>query len=488
MTTPKQNRRTFLSTSATALAGFYIVPRHVLGGTGYTAPSDRLNIAAIGAGGKGHSDIVRASSNNTNNIVALCDIDTNMAANARKDFPQAAFYKDFRKMLADMDQDIDAVTISTPDHNHGVAAMTAMRMQKHVYVQKPLTHNIYEARQLTEGARQHQVVSQMGNQGASNPCQEQMKQWFDQGLLGAVDTVHVWTDRPVWPQGIPVPAHTVPRPEHLSSADWDLFIGPAEMVDYDPLYHPFKWRGWWNFGTGALGDMGCHLIDIPYRLLQLGYPTEVECSIGQVYKRDWTPEYIPEGCPPSSSVQLRFDPSPVNSSPIKFNWTDGGIRPFHPDIIPASDDLGDTGSSNGVLIIGDKGVLTCGTYGSSPKLYSYDGQVLEMESDFLSQNSYREMPEWGHHHAWAEACKAGFGSKAHQSLTSSFDYAGPMTETVLMGNLAIRSYQLATQIDNKRSYDGRKKLIWDGENMEITNFDDANQFVGRNYRAGWRLV
>ena len=488
MTKLKQNRRSFLSTSATALAGFYIVPRHVLGGTGYTAPSDRLNIAAIGAGGKGHSDIIRACSENTNNIVALCDIDTNMAVKARTAFPEARFYKDFRKMLSEMDKDIDAVTISTPDHNHGVAAMSAIRMNKHVYVQKPLTHNIYEARQLTEGARQHKVVSQMGNQGASNPCQEQMKQWFDKGLLGTVETVHVWTNRPVWPQGIPVPTEQVPKPEHLDHADWELFIGPAEMVDYHPLYHPFKWRGWWNFGTGALGDMGCHLIDVPFRLLQLGYPTEVECSVGQVFKRDWTPEHIPEGCPPSSSVQLRFESTSVNPSPIKFNWTDGGIRPFHPDIIPASDDLGGSGSNNGVLIIGDKGVMTCATYGSTPKLYSYDGQVLEMDPDFKSNNPYADMPEWGHHHAWAEACKAGFGSNEHLSLTSSFDYSGPMTETVLMGNLAIRSYQLVTDTGDRRVHHGRKKLIWDGDKMEITNFAEANQFVSRSYREGWRLI
>jgi len=234
--------------------------------------------------------------------------------------------------------------------------------------------------------------------------------------------------------------------------------------------------------------MGCHLIDVPFRLLQLGYPTEVECSVGQVFKRDWTPEHIPEGCPPSSSVQLRFEASPVNPSPIKFNWTDGGIRPFHPDIIPATDDLGDSGSNNGVLIIGDKGVMTCGTYGATPKLYTYDGQVLEMDDNFQSINPYSEMPEWGHHYSWTEACKAGYNSKEHKSLTSSFDYSGPMTETVLMGNLAIRSYQLITQSDDRREYPGRRKLIWDGEKMEITNFAEANQFVNRSYREGWRLI
>ncbi len=483
-----KSRRSFVKTGTTALAGFYIVPRHVLGGVGYVAPSDKLNIAAIGAGGKGYSDILHAYSEGRNNIVALCDVDTNMAAQAIEQFPEATFYKDFRRMLVDMDRDIDAVTISGPDHMHGVAAMTAMRLGKHVYVQKPLTHNIYEARQLTEGARKHKVVSQMGNQGASNPGQEQMKKWFDQGLLGTVETVHVWTNRPVWPQGIPVPSESVPRPEHLSAQDWELFIGPAQMVDYDPLYHPFKWRGWWNFGTGALGDMGCHLIDVPFRLLQLGYPTEVECSVGQVFTRDWIPEHIPEGCPPSSSVQLRFEASDVNPSSIKFNWTDGGIRPFHPDLIPADHDIGDEGSTNGVLIIGSKGVMSCGTYGRLPKMYTKDGQVLEMEEGFETANPYVDMPEFGHHHAWAEACKAGFNSTEHKSLTSSFDYAGPMTETVLMGNLAIRSYGLMNMENERPNYYARKKLLWDGDNMEITNFDEANQFVSRPFRKGWRLI
>ncbi len=477
------SRREFIKNSTTAAAGFMIVPRYVLGGVGYTAPSDRLNIAAIGAGGKGHSDIINAWSNGVNNVVALCDVDINMAQGAREKFPKAKFYKDYRQML-EQQSDIDAVTISAPDHIHGVAAMAAMQMGKHVYVQKPLTHNIAEARKLTESAREYKIVSQMGNQGASNPGQEQMAKWYDAGLIGEVHTVHVWTNRPVWPQGIPVPTEYPPRPEHLSASDWDLFIGPAQIVDYHPLYHPFKWRGWWNFGTGALGDMGCHLIDVPFRLLHLGYPTEVECSVGQVFKRDWVPEYIPEGCPPSSSVQLKFDATDKNPRSIKFNWSDGGIRPFHPDLIPADHDLGEEGSGNGVIIEGTKGVMTCGTYGRVPRLYTTDGDYREMEENFESANPYIDMPEFGHQHAWGEACKAGYMSKEHKSLTSSFDYAGPMTETVLMGNLAIRSYALR---DKKNNYPGRKKLLWDGENMKITNFEEANQYVGREYRDGWSM-
>ncbi|MDH5400055.1 MAG: Gfo/Idh/MocA family oxidoreductase, partial [Cyclobacteriaceae bacterium] len=278
------SRRAFLSKSALAAGSFYIVPRFVLG-KGYIAPSDKLNLASIGAGGKGASDIQNAYNEGAENVVALCDVDKARCKQSIDRFPKAKFYSDFRVMLEEMGKDIDAVTISTPDHVHGVAAMTAMELGKHVYVQKPLTHNIYEARQLTLAARKNKVVTQMGNQGASNPDQEQLVQWYDQGLIGDVHTVYVWTNRPVWPQGIPVPTDKPALPEPMTAKDWDLFIGPASYVDYHPLYHPFKWRGWWNFGTGALGDMGCHLIDSPFRVLQLGYPTEVECSVGQVFIR-----------------------------------------------------------------------------------------------------------------------------------------------------------------------------------------------------------
>jgi predicted dehydrogenase len=481
-------RREFLKTSAAGAAGFIIVPRHVLG-RGYTPPSDKLNLAAIGAGGKGFSDLNNAFNNGAENVAALCDVDMARAKGAIDKWPKAKFFKDFRVMLEQV-KDIDAVTISTPDHTHAVAAMAAMQLGKHVYVQKPLTHNIHEARMLTEGARKYKVVSQMGNQGASNPAQVLMQEWFDKGLIGAVHTVHIWTNRPVWPQGIPVPKEAAEMPENMSKEDWDLFIGPAEHVDYHPLYHPFKWRGWWNFGTGALGDMGCHNIDPAFRLLGLGYPTEVECSVGQVFIRDWTPEYIPEGCPPSSLVELKFPASRKNSSPVSMIWYDGGLRPFHPDLIPAGDFLGEPGNGNGVLMIGDKGIMTCTSYGSIPQVYLNNGDKLTMPEGYETSNPYEKMPEYGHQVSWTAACKAGFGSKEHQALTSSFDYAGPLTETILMGNLAIRSYQTSFRKDERgrATFEGRKKLLWDGQNMKITNFDEANQFVSRPYRDGWKLA
>ncbi|MDZ7877032.1 MAG: Gfo/Idh/MocA family oxidoreductase [Saprospiraceae bacterium] len=479
------NRRNFLKSSAILSGSFFIVPRHVLG-KGYVAPSDKLNVAAIGAGGKGTSDILNASNSGINNVVALCDVDKARCKTSLNRFPNAKFYKDFRVMLEEMKADIDAVTISTPDHQHAVAAMAAMQLGKHVYVQKPLSHDIFEARTLTASARKYKVVTQMGNQGSSNPTQKVMMGWLDKGKIGKVSTVHIWTNRPVWPQGSPAPTEKPKLISSMDAKDWDLWVGTAPMVDYHPLYHPFKWRGWWNFGTGALGDMGCHLIDPAFRVLGLGYPTEVECSTGQVFIKDWIPEYNPEGCPPSSSVKLKFPATKRNNSPVTMYWTDGGIRPFHPDWIPANEPLAEADSSNGVMMIGTKGIMTCGTYGNEPKMYLKSGEKIEMPKP---DPNFKSLPDYGHQVAWTEACKAGFDSPQHKALSSSFDYSGPLTETVLMGNLAIRSYMLRKPKEkNGFDYDGRKKLLWDGTNMKITNFDDANQFVARQYREGWKLV
>ncbi|MFH6772483.1 Gfo/Idh/MocA family protein [Gaetbulibacter aestuarii] len=473
------SRRTFIKNTALTSFGISIIPRHVMG-QGFIPPSDKLNIAVIGAGGKGYSDGMNVWNNGASNIAAICDVDWNSAGRFIEKFPKAVKYKDFRRLF-DNARDIDAVTISTPDHNHAVITLAAMKLGKDVYVQKPLTHNIYEARTLTEAARKYKIVTQMGNQGASSKGVKKMIEWFDSGIIGAVDTVHVWTNRPVWPQGIETPTDTPPMPEGLA---WDTWIGPAQWVDYHPLYHPFKWRGWWNFGTGALGDMGCHLIDPPFRVLGLGYPTEVESSVGAIFKQDWVPEYLPESCPPSSRTQLKFPATAKNSKEITLTWSDGGIRPFHPDLIPADHPIGDDNSTNGVIMIGEKGIMTCGTYARNPKVYLNNGELLTYD-DSPEENA---LPENGHHMAWVEACKEGYGKPKHQALTSSFDYAGPLTESVLMGNLAIRSYNVRNEVaSNRFEYPGRKKLLWDGENMKITNFDPANQFVKREYREGWSL-
>lgn len=450
-------------------------------GKGFIAPSDKLNIAVIGGGGKGYSDAVNVWNNGASNIAAICDVDWNRANKAFKQFPQAKQFKDYRILLDEM-KDIDAITVSTPDHTHAVITLAAMQLNKDVFVQKPLTHNIHEARVLTEAANKYKIVTQMGNQGASGKGVQIMANWFDSGMIGTVNKVHVWTDRPVWPQGIKTP---VDKPALLDNLDWDSWVGPAQWVDYNPLYHPFKWRGWWNFGTGALGDMGCHLIDPPYRVLGLGYPTEVESSVGSIFTQDWIPDYYPESCPPSSRTQLKFEATEKNPSEVKLNWTDGGLRPFHPELIPADHPIGDENSANGVIMIGEKGIMTCGTYGRNPKIYLNSGEIILPEND--ANENENSLPENGHHSKWLDACKAGYGSDKHKELTSSFDYAGPLTESVLMGNLAIRSYNLREKTEKGFDYPGRKKLLWDGINMRITNFEPANQFVKRTYREGWKL-
>lgn len=479
-TNHKTDRRSFIKKSTLTALGISIIPRHVLG-RGFIAPSDRLNIAIVGAGGKGLSDAINVYNHGASNIAAICDVDWSRASKAFELFPNAKKFKDYRILLEDM-KDIDAITVSTPDHTHAVITLAAMQLNKHVYVQKPLTHSIYEARVLTEAANRYQIVSQMGNQGASGKGVQTMKEWFNSGMIGTVNQVHVWTNRPVWPQGIKTPTE---KPALLDGLDWDSWIGPAQWVDYHPLYHPFKWRGWWNFGTGALGDMGCHLMDPPYRVLGLGYPTEVESSVGSIFTQDWTPDYYPESCPPSSRTQLKFSATDKNPSEVKLNWTDGGLRPFHPELIPADHPIGDEDSSNGVIMIGDKGIMTCGTYGLNPKVYLNTGELIKPTA--LIDNSKPSLPENGHQAKWVEACKDGFGSEKHKSLTSSFDFAGPLTESILMGNLAIRSYNYREKIGNAFEYPGRKKLLWDGIHMKITNFEPANQFVKRTYREGWKL-
>lgn len=481
-TDSSNSRRNFIKTTALA-SSFMIVPRHVLGGVGFVAPSDRLNIAAIGAGGKGHSDITNASVGGRERVIALCDVDfSGSAAKTVEKFPKAKLYADFREML-DKEKDLDAVTISTPDHVHGPAAKYAMERGKHVYVQKPMTHNIREARMLTEMARTEKIVTQMGNQGASNPLHKLIQGWIDSGKLGKISKVEVWTNRPVWPQGGAMPAaDPSKKPEALN---WDLWLGPSKQTPYIPNIHPFNWRGWWEYGTGALGDVGCHLIDIPFRNLGLMYPTAAECSVSSVYSQMWTPDYHPEGCPPSSFITLNFDATEKSNSPIVMTWSDGGIRPSHPDIIPADSDIGGQDSANGVLIHGEKGIISTNINDSSPmmpKLYLNDGTT-----EFGPEGNVMEEPEYGHQRKWVEACKAGFNSKEHKALTSSFDYAGPMTETVLMGNLAIRSYMLRKETGNNVQYYGRKKLLWDGDNMKITNLEEANQYVTREYRKGWEM-
>jgi predicted dehydrogenase len=460
------SRRDFLKSTSMAAAGFFIVPRHVLG-RGFVAPSDKLNIAGIGAGGKGESDLFEFSKSPNGNIAFLCDVDDRQIKKSVSRFPRAKRYYDFREMLEKEHQSIDAVSVSTPDNCHAVAALAAMELGKHVYVQKPLTHDIYEARMLTEAAKRYKVVTQMGNQGASGDGVRIMREWYSAGIIGDATDIQVWTNRPVWPQGQGTPGSTDPIPEELK---WDLWLGPAKEETYHKEYVPFSWRGFWAFGTGALGDMGCHLIDPAFKTVGLGYPSEVECSQVALFEKMWTPDYFPESCPAASSVILKF-PGKDGKPDVRLHWMDGGIIPERPEELGADEQFGDNGGG-GVLIIGTKGKIMCGTYGADPKLLP-----TSKTKEVNVPQTLARVPE-GHYVQWINACIAGYGKN---EVSSPFEYAGPLTETILMGNLALRAWN----IKNGKGFPGRKKLLWDAPNMKVTNFDDANQFVRREYRKGW---
>jgi predicted dehydrogenase len=473
------SRRNFIRNAATAAAGFYIVPRHVLG-RGYTAPSDKLVIAGIGAGGKGESDINNFFLSGKAEIAVLCDVDDRQALTSRQRFPNAKYYKDFREMLDKEGKHIDAVSVSIPDHNHAVAAMAAMQLGKHVYVQKPLTHDIYEARMLTKAAHRYKVVTQMGNQGASGDGVRQLIDWYRAGIIGDVHTVYCYTDRPVWPQGIGWPKEKPPVPKEL---DWDLWLGTAAYREFENNVVPFNWRGWWDYGTGALGDMACHIMEPAFSVLGLGYPVSAECSVSTRYVENWQRAYYPESGPVSSHIILTFK-GKGEKPDVKLHWMDGGIQPERPEELLPNETMGDGG--NGAIFIGTKGNMMCGTYGADPQLLP----TAKTKTTIVPQTIARVPggPE-GHYGAWVEAAIAGYGSDKAKNLSSRFDVAGPLTESVLMGNLAIRSNDVRKQNQNGDwDYPGRHiQLTWDGENMKITNFDEANQFVKRAYREGWSL-
>jgi predicted dehydrogenase len=470
-----RSRRAFIRNSSMAAAGFFIVPRHVLG-RGYVAPSDKLNIAGIGVGGKGESDLFEFAKSPKVNIVALCDVDDRQAKTSVKRYPNAKYYKDFREMLEKEKNNIDACSISTPDNTHAVATLAAMQLGKHVYTQKPLTHDIYEARILTEAAKKYKVVTQMGNQGGSGDGVRRTQELIKAGLIGEVTKVECWTNRPVWPQGIPTPSGKFDIPSELN---WDLWIGPAQMIDFNPAYLPFNWRGWWAFGTGALGDMACHIMDPVFRCLPIDYPTDVEASVATIWKEMWNDSANPDSCPPSSIIHLTYPRKDNPAKKIKVSWYDGGLLPQRPDELLPEEKFGNW--DGGVLFIGTKGKLLADCYGANPRLLPTTRMKEKLPPETL-----KRVPE-GHYLQWVNACMEGYG----KGVTSSpFEFAGPFTESILIGNLAIRSFLMKNPKlkgwDDK--YLGRKRLLWDAKNMKITNFDEANQFVKREYRDGWSLT
>ena len=480
-TNTNKGRRSFIKKSGTAATAMFIVPRHVLGGKAYQAPSDKLNIAAIGVGGQGAHILRKASGFNQltkgtkENVVALCDVDTAYAAKTFKQFPKAKVYKDFRKMLEENDTDIDAVMVATPDHTHAVIAMAAMDLGKHVYVEKPLTHNVYEARMLTQKAREKNLVTQMGNHGNSGEGIRRVCEYIWSGVIGDVTEAHAWTNRPVWPQGLPTPKDTPPIPDTL---DWDLWLGPAQYRPYNPAYLPFSWRGWWDFGTGALGDMACHIIDPAFKALKLGYPSSVEAS-ASVQWQNWNWLDNKDSAPIASIIHFEF-PAREEMPACTLHWYDGGLMPRRPEELRDDEAFGNW--DGGVLFVGTKGKLLCDCYGANPRLLP-TSLMKELEKPEKSLPRIKGAPDSRHQTSWVDACK-GEGPLP----SSNFDYSGPLTETVVMGNLALKSYYVIKDTGKwEKEYPGRKKLMWDGQNMQITNFDAANEFVKRAYREGWSL-
>ena len=444
------SRRDFIGAAA-AVGAFTLVPRHVLGGAGHTAPSEKLNIAGVGIGGQGGHDIDQFKGEN---IVALCDVDWRHASRCFRRYPNAKKYKDFREMLDKEDKNIDGVVVGTPDHLHAIVSMAAIKRGKHVYCEKPLTHTVREAKLLAEAAREAGVATQMGNQGQASEQTRLLCETIWDGAIGQVREVHIWTDRPLngidkwyWPQGVDRPQGQDPIPDTL---DWDLWIGPAPMRPYvgNRTYNPFVWRGWWDFGTGALGDIGCHSMDAVFRALKLGYPTSVEACCTLVNDETY---------PVASRVTYEF-PARGDLAPVTLHWYDGGMKPPR----PAELEDGRLWDTNGKLYIGDEG-----------KILDYRIIPEARQKDYGKPPQKVERSP-GHYAEWAIACKGG------KPAGSNFpDHAGLLAQVVLMGNIALRP-----ALKNKML---STKLYFDAEQFKFTNVPEANQYLTKEYRDGWAI-
>ncbi len=464
----KINRRRFLGGTAFSAATFMILPGSVLGLRGSTSANGKLNLAGIGIGGQGGNDIGAMAGEN---IVALCDVDQNYAAQIFKKYPDAKKFTDFRRMLDEM-KEIDGVVIGTPDHLHAFATMEAVRRGKHVYCEKPLTHSVWEARQVSAAARVAKVATQMGNQGQASEPTRHLCELVWSGIIGPVREAHIWTDRPsqglfneYWPQGIGRPKGEPPVPETL---DWDLWLGPAPQRPYHPAYLPFKWRGWLDFGTGALGDIGCHAMDPVFRALKLGAPISVQASSTRV-----NTETYPLGSMVTYEFPARTETPQANNRHVqgltgkmaggfampagKLFWYDGDLRPPRPAGLPQHAEMGD----NGRLLVGDDGFILGN---------SVFPEARAKEVEHLAKEIPRSK---GHYEEWLAACKGD------APAGSNFDWAGPLTEAVLLGNVALRS-QLREDLT-------LMKLLWDGPSLKFSNSEAANKFLRREYRAGWTL-
>ena len=441
------SRRVFLGGAASAFA-FTFVPGRVLGAEGQPPASDKLNVAGIGCSGKGASDVGGMAS--TENIVALCDIDENYAAGTFDRFPQARKFKDYRVMLQEMEKQIDVVTVSTADHSHAPASMMALKMGKHCFTQKPLTYSIFEARRLGEMAREKKVATVMGIQGHCGDNQRVLCEWIWAGVLGPVRELHIWTDRPGrwWKQGLERPKETPPCPPHI---DWNLWLGPAPERPYHPVYHPVAWRGWWDFGTGALGDIGCHALDGPFWALKLAEAKTFEVqAVHSGHNGETYPNW--------SVITYEFPARGELLPPLKFVWYDGGKTAERPKELEPDRQLND----NGQIIVGDKATLFNGRIIPETKM-------KEMQPG-LPRPTLPRIPDANPERVYGEFKRAIRGGTP---CGANFpDFAGPLAEIVLAGNLALRT---------------PKKIAWDVAAMRSTNVPEINQFVHREYRKGWTL-
>jgi len=456
----KNNRREFLKLSGLAAGSTFGAPAIVRGQN----LNSRLQIGCIGVAGKGKSDTINTA-NCGGKIIGLCDVDEKRLSPMAKRFPDAQKFSDFREMLTKMGDQIDGVTISTPDHVHGVAGIMAMQMGKHIYCQKPLTQTVWESRMMRNLARDKKLATQMGNQGSAENGLRRSVELIQSGVIGKPRELHVWTNRPVWPQGLRRPDKSDPIPDTLN---WDSWIGPAQMRPYvKGLYHDFKWRGWSDFGTGALGDMACHTVNMPFRALKLGYPTRIECEMSsRIYDETY---------PLTSRVRFEF-PEREGLPPLKFWWYEGNpkknftpIRPY-PDLVSDIVDLrGGKLPGSGALIIGEKGQLfSQDDYGRSFYV------KLKGEKEFTQGDKHEAcqgVPKTidrspGHHEEWIEMMKGG------KPAYSNFEIAAYLNEVILLGTIA-------QQIGEGHPID------WDGPNMKSTNNKVASGLVKRDYRDGW---
>jgi predicted dehydrogenase len=442
MTNNHFTRRRFLATTiaASGVMGACVrlgaAPRRI-------SPNEKLNIGIIGGGGKGMENINGVSSEY---IVAICDVDENRAAEAFKKLPQARRYKDFRKML-ELEKTLDAVIVTTPDHTHAAAAVMAMKLGRHVYCEKPLTHAIYEARVMRDTAAKQKVATQMGNQGHSYDSTRRVVEIVQAGALGAVREVHVWTDRPIWPQGIDRPTET---PEVPATVDWDLWLGPAPKRPYHSAYLPFNWRGWWDFGTGALGDMGCHNMDTAYWALKLGVPNAIEAESSGMNA---------ETFPKWSVIKYDF-PARGPLAPARLTWYDGGKMPAR-ELFEGAQLKNEELPKNGTIIVGDKGKIVLTDWNANKfQLLPQDKFV-----DFKGPEPTIPRTE-SHYKEWIAACKGG------PPAMSNFEYAAALTETALLGNLALRC---------------GKRIEWDAKAMKAKGCPEADALIKPTYRAGWSL-